>query len=137
KVVEEPFALYGTAAFDVVPDADHRLVIGLELGATGNGLHEPQRVEAASNSGRIGRLQELFGRVGCSTHRSFGIAIEYLLGNVDKQFLGRLEQVCIQCRDGRDLAAEHERPGLQGLFDLDRKSTRLNSSHVKNSYAVF
>src|SRR5690606_39811037 len=26
---------------------------------------------------------------------------------------------------------------LQALLDLDRKSTRLNSSHVKSSYAVF
>src|SRR5690606_40584651 len=26
---------------------------------------------------------------------------------------------------------------VQGLLDLDRKSTRLNSSHVKISYAVF
>src|SRR5690606_41408094 len=25
----------------------------------------------------------------------------------------------------------------RGVFDLDRKSTRLNSSHVKISYAVF
>src|SRR5207302_11412748 len=29
------------------------------------------------------------------------------------------------------------RPNPQGGADLDRKSTRLNSSHVKISYAVF
>src|SRR5436309_11651851 len=31
----------------------------------------------------------------------------------------------------------HERPGHRGGAARDRKSTRLNSSHVKISYAVF
>src|SRR5690606_39861554 len=31
----------------------------------------------------------------------------------------------------------HNGPGLQNRAFLDRKSTRLNSSHVKISYAVF
>src|SRR5690625_6523617 len=30
-----------------------------------------------------------------------------------------------------------DRPGKEFLQEIDRKSTRLNSSHVANSYAVF
>src|SRR5690606_41250682 len=37
--------------------------------------------------------------------------------------------------DGRELGLEHGRDGLDLLADQDRKSTRLNSSHVKISYA--
>src|SRR5690349_24013466 len=32
---------------------------------------------------------------------------------------------------------ERNRGGAQVIHDADRKSTRLNSSHVENSYAVF
>src|SRR5687768_18359115 len=32
---------------------------------------------------------------------------------------------------------EHLKPGLAGVIDRDRKSTRLNSSHGYISYAVF
>src|SRR5207302_2569608 len=35
------------------------------------------------------------------------------------------------------LLAEESDSGLQALYGTDRKSTRLNSSHVKISYAVF
>src|SRR5690606_40429809 len=34
-------------------------------------------------------------------------------------------------------AADHASDAAEGLFRADRKSTRLNSSHVKISYAVF
>src|SRR5690606_41551945 len=34
-------------------------------------------------------------------------------------------------------AGEVREPGVERRAELDRKSTRLNSSHVKNSYAVF
>src|SRR5690606_40350791 len=36
-----------------------------------------------------------------------------------------------------DLVAERLDPSGPGRLSLDRKSTRLNSSHVKISYAVF
>src|SRR5690606_40588418 len=49
--------------------------------------------------------------------------------------------------DRYSVAHHHARPGPrvdgeyvcrgEGAFELDRKSTRLNSSHVKISYAVF
>src|SRR5439155_9567985 len=43
-------------------------------------------------------------------------------------------ETTFECRDGRnDRSAERDRP----LRNLDRKSTRLNSSHVAISYAVF
>src|SRR5690606_40766075 len=35
------------------------------------------------------------------------------------------------------LAARRATAGVPGRFQIDRKSTRLNSSHVKISYAVF
>src|SRR5690606_39297209 len=46
------------------------------------------------------------------------------------------------CRDDVDIVAVHLAPGdlhadAVDLAELDRKSTRLNSSHVKISYAVF
>src|SRR5690606_41130594 len=36
-----------------------------------------------------------------------------------------------------DARSRRQGPGKYHLADLDRKSTRLNSSHVKISYAVF
>src|SRR6266511_2488427 len=40
--------------------------------------------------------------------------------------------------DGRATLVRSDRPdGLVGSGTIDRKSTRLNSSHVKISYAVF
>src|SRR5690606_40436861 len=46
------------------------------------------------------------------------------------------------CRSGATTRTALRRPGDVGLnfingMGADRKSTRLNSSHVKNSYAVF
>src|SRR5690349_23491798 len=49
------------------------------------------------------------------------------------------ELEAFQVRDGPDLLAEpaaHLRAGV-ARQELDRKSTRLNSSHVEISYAVF
>src|SRR5690349_24152221 len=39
--------------------------------------------------------------------------------------------------DRRDAADDDGRPGARGAPAGDRKSTRLNSSHVEISYAVF
>src|SRR6266508_271000 len=39
--------------------------------------------------------------------------------------------------DAGQTCRQHRCPGRQVLEQLDRKSTRLNSSHVANSYAVF
>src|SRR6266513_4949682 len=39
--------------------------------------------------------------------------------------------------DDRDPSVVHGGPSLAAGFGLDRKSTRLNSSHVSISYAVF
>src|SRR5438874_3826722 len=36
-----------------------------------------------------------------------------------------------------DFVVDHSAPGADQAFDQDRKSTRLNSSHVEISYAVF
>src|SRR5690606_41648577 len=41
------------------------------------------------------------------------------------------------CTDSTCQEEEEERPTRRARVSLDRKSTRLNSSHVKISYAVF
>src|SRR5690606_19607139 len=52
------------------------------------------------------------------------------LGTLLSDFLARYDIACLCAHKGRD--------GLKKLRDSrDRKSTRLNSSHVKISYAVF
>src|SRR5690606_41358025 len=67
-------------------------------------------------------------------------------GNLHAQDLGAVEQalgVFLQAEDGRAVdrvVGPHALKGaatvVQGVGQ-DRKSTRLNSSHVKSSYAVF
>src|SRR5690606_40005220 len=52
-----------------------------------------------------------------------GISLVVCLRGID-----RVEQFAAQAR---------ESPRFDNASRLDRKSTRLNSSHVKNSYAVF
>src|SRR5690606_41280183 len=67
-----------------------------------------------------------------------------------KQNQGRSPRQCVVMRpNGYDVAIEPIHPQISkrrrkhlalancGLAGLDRKSTRLNSSHVKISYAVF
>src|SRR5207253_6763436 len=57
-----------------------------------------------------------------------GVAVEYLPGS---------QELCQQPKSsksqGRSYRKQHDRAGI----DEDRKSTRLNSSHVAISYAVF
>src|SRR5207249_9110614 len=43
----------------------------------------------------------------------------------------------VGCGTGRNLPLYREGVRVVGLDPADRKSTRLNSSHVSNSYAVF
>src|SRR5690349_23963164 len=53
------------------------------------------------------------------------------LGAFEHQVPGAHAQV------GKESARRHRRPRDHGLANRDRKSTRLNSSHVEISYAVF
>src|SRR5690606_39788320 len=87
------------------------------------------------------------------TRRSSDLAAQHFLGLVDVVAVtdtkahvdatGRLQRdvdhaAVRQCTVGNDDGAVVGRfqDGVEDL-DLDRKSTRLNSSHVKISYAVF
>src|SRR5690606_40004223 len=54
-------------------------------------------------------------------------------GNVLRRFQAGVDQILGQCTD--DAVAPSI--DLADLVRIDRKSTRLNSSHVKISYAVF
>src|SRR5690606_41796199 len=64
--------------------------------------------------------------------------VEALLGELFRGFLGHIpvghEQEIVHCFQNSHLGSE-SRPHAAKL--QDRKSTRLNSSHVKISYAVF
>src|SRR5690606_40662733 len=86
----------------------------------------PHRVDAAgAGSAGLGR-----GRVhlpdlrGDADHAGFGIAPR---GRADRHRRARA--------GGRSVVTAEREPGA--FLDIDRKSTRLNSSHVKISYAVF
>src|SRR2546426_2396060 len=65
--------------------------------------------------------------------RSFGIALfPFVLGFVLHPGVHVASQI------GRERGmVEHERLEIRGEVNLDRKSTRLNSSHLVISYAVF
>src|SRR5690606_41858365 len=73
------------------------------------------------------RSSDLFG-----DHQAGAVGIQrglQLLAGADRQRAARAEHGIE--RGAADLLAD------RALRDLDRKSTRLNSSHVKTSYAVF
>src|SRR5690606_41637410 len=72
------------------------------------------------------RLFRLFGRFRFA-------ALPALLGSGG----GDLEGEGVVLQPNMDLAAMDELAEQQFLGQRDRKSTRLNSSHVKISYAVF
>src|SRR5690554_7152302 len=57
-------------------------------------------------------------------------AIRLLFGGVASSFMSPVEAI----RDGFDDLSDHQ---LAVLKSIDRKSSRLNSSHVRISYAVF
>src|SRR5439155_22378505 len=57
-------------------------------------------------------------------------------GNVERACCGRTRQVQKDMRSRRQHARSTLPPSGAG-YTRDRKSTRLNSSHVANSYAVF
>src|SRR5690625_5385550 len=81
----------------------------------------PQRLRSLDGDGGSGALERLLGLVG----RLLVHALENGLGGRVHEVLGLLE------------AEARERADLLDDLDLDRKSTRLNSSHVAISYAVF
>src|SRR5207302_7426492 len=61
-----------------------------------------------------------------------GFSAPYSRGNEDKPFFcTRQERSCTEC------APHHRDYSCNLRKERDRKSTRLNSSHVKISYAVF
>src|SRR5207253_11435576 len=82
-------------------------------------------------SGAIGARPTAFNTVRYSEKilESQGISIETL---DPSEVLGRIERM----KDDSD-AAQAKLAAIQKYVDPDRKSTRLNSSHVPISYAVF
>src|SRR5690606_41472654 len=56
---------------------------------------------------------------------------------VRQQAAGRVELTAAIRGDAQRSLAERRAPGIAVTHEQDRKSTRLNSSHVKISYAVF
>src|SRR5690606_31865564 len=65
-------------------------------------------------------------------------------GAVSRRVLAQCRRPSVRAARGKETAQRPERlggvgvaPRLQAVGQVDRKSTRLNSSHVKISYAVF
>src|SRR5690606_41631989 len=59
--------------------------------------------------------------------------VEHLSDRVVIMYLGRV----VEEAPSEEIFARANHPYTQALLSEDRKSTRLNSSHVKISYAVF
>src|SRR5690606_39973101 len=65
-----------------------------------------------------------------------GTKVEFRLGDVNETQIDRITREIPADRPGRAISMEKHHL-MMGVPRLDRKSTRLNSSHVKISYAVF
>src|SRR5690606_31588127 len=78
---------------------------------------------------------EVLELAGYTSQEKFEIGQRYLIPRQVEAAGLSPERVCITDAALRRLIAEYTREA--GVRELDRKSTRLNSSHVKISYAVF
>ena len=72
--------------------------------------------------------------VGAGPHE--GLDLQVLLQRFEEQL--DLPALLVERRNGRGpegqvVRQERQGPGLVGIVDLDRKSTRLNSSHIQKS----
>src|SRR5258707_7514515 len=68
---------------------------------------------------------------GCRVVRTAGYQAEMELA------FAALHQLCASLLDGLTRLPAPQRDALRIAFGIDRKSTRLNSSHANISYAVF
>src|SRR5690349_23991711 len=76
----------------------------------------------------------------------FRSVFQNLKEEIEHQGMGLLDLIKEKCPSRNAAQGATEKPGIthilsdqlvDGLLELDRKSTRLNSSHVEISYAVF
>src|SRR5690606_32050148 len=63
--------------------------------------------------------------------------VEYVYKIPLKSSMDKIESIYPAIRDGINIKREGNQKHVEIEYDGDRKSTRLNSSHVKTSYAVF
>src|SRR5690606_40314945 len=89
-----------------------------------------QRVaaEGAQIAARAQQQRTVHAAAADGLHRRGGVAV----GGAQHDFIGMGDPV-----DALNQLAGTRRRGRRGVEAQDRKSTRLNSSHVKISYAVF
>src|SRR5690606_39348436 len=83
-----------------------------------------------SQASAPGSLAEVVPLRGGQTHKEL-----YEVGEIPP--LGHVPKKMYAWVIRRERHGEPEMAMQQEVVDVDRKSTRLNSSHVKNSYAVF
>src|SRR5690606_9710040 len=123
-------------------DAEHD-----ECGRIGRRLHRAARLTLPA-PGRPARLRV---RAAAQPHSVSAYCAAFFLGSTlvragarscttstcSLEFTHPFEAESVQGRSAAGDAHDHALPEITDLHDEDRKSTRLNSSHVKISYAVF
>src|SRR5438874_6428936 len=93
----------------------------------------------------IEKVRKILGLRSRKTGNKLILSVEKLESRVALLENGRLEEYSVERKSSRNIVGSiykgkvrNIEMGLKAMFvDIDRKSTRLNSSHVEISYAVF
>src|SRR5262245_46288998 len=124
-------------------EATDGLVVRVKLGDTENAV-ELRRREAVHRAGRLGRVRaatlegSLLGLVVAKADPvELAAAIEAISPDVEVVSVGRRLEILKQVGAPANLEAEFAGAPTCLRISRDRKSTRLNSSHLGISYAVF
>src|SRR5690625_1205519 len=107
--------------------SNENLLISGKLLLYGNTREPPAKISS------VDILSPIFNKIG--RRKSFGSAS---ISGIEATFGPLLNFTCFASSYGRGASNKFTSFALCfGIFVLDRKSTRLNSSHVAISYAVF
>src|SRR5438874_8752672 len=93
----------------------------------------------------LDKVRKILGISARRTGNKIVVSVEKLERRVALLENGRLEEYSVERNSSRNIVGsvykgrvKNIEMGLKAMFvDIDRKSTRLNSSHVEISYAVF
>src|SRR5688572_30972899 len=90
-----------------------------------------------STNGHGPKRAILYARVSTDEQARSGYSLAQQLEALREYAAREGYEVLEEVVDPGQSGASLERPGMDRVRDLDRKSTRLNSSHSQISYAVF